>query len=233
MRKLRAAGVIAAIVVTRGLFLPGCGGDPGSDDPSAEGRFSTADTDAAPVADAGPPAVDACADAWPPCQYSDPEAGADLDASDTPDKGASCDYPATCSGATSMGSVCADQGSDSKTYSGTGSMWLAISAQECDHGVTQSTLKISATLDVPEGENFDLYMYMDTDNNTVTCTKLARKSTGVGSTTESTEIQWGDDGPFSFSNNSDDSRPIRLEVRHISGTCSDTTKWKLTVYGNR
>jgi hypothetical protein len=106
--------------------------------------------------------------------------------------------------------------------------------QECNHGsffglFDAPGMKINATLDVPQGSNFDLYMYMDVGANQLTCSTLVQKSTGVGSSTESVSMQWG--GGF-WTPGSDYTRPIRFEVRHVDGACGNTGKWKLTVYGN-
>jgi hypothetical protein len=218
---------LVAVAVARVLLLPACGT---SDDDDA--RF----TSPAPIEAGAGAGYDACADAFPPCAYYDPEAGAgtDLDASaeTAQDGGSSCDYPSTCGSSTAgLKAVCGDQGSDSSTATGSSSTWLGVNANECDSGVRAASMKISATLDVPQGENFDLYMYMGDSSSGYTCSKLVRKSTGVGSATETVSIGWGESG--FFANNSDDGRAIRFEVRHVSGSCSSTAKWKLTVYGNR
>ena len=47
---------------------------------------------------------------------------------------------------------------------------------------------------------------------------------------DSAHAQWGETG--TFSNGADDSRTVTVEVRWVSGTCSPTAKWSLTVRGN-
>jgi hypothetical protein len=220
--------VFVTAVVATGITAVACGDDSADDGP----RFGD---DASFVSEGGGSLGDgSCEDAFPPCATIDDSGiGSDLDApSETPkDAGPNCDYPNTCQTATDMGSIQADDGSATKTYEGTTSRWVGIRVTEDDNGPRAHTMKVMATLTVPPGTNYDLYMYMDTGSDTVTCSKLDKKSTGAGTATESVEEQWGESG--FFANGGDDSRPIRFEVRHIAGACSPTAKWKLVVAGNK
>ena len=228
---MRSRSLLSAVITSLVAFaianLTGgaCGDDSSDDAPrfGDDGSF-----------EGGTPIDGSCEDAFPPCAtIDDGGLGADLDAPSVvpTDAGPKCDYPNTCQTATDLGSIQADDGNDTKTSDGYTSRWLGIRATEGDHGPRAHTMKVLATLDMPNGSNYDLYLYMDTGNDTVTCSKLARKSTSVGDVTETVEIQWGESG--FFANGGDDSRPIRLEVRHISGVCDPATKWKLTVSGNK
>lgn len=247
MRRSRKLALIVGIMLTRGAFLPGCSSaDDGESNADGPGRFALS-PDAAPSGPVGDASDDGA------CTYSaaDPDTddgGADAgaaavvpcsaDMTGASDAGSevlnagsqqdTCDYPATCSNATSLGSECGDQGSATKTYSGYSSMWLGVRLSSCNGGFLglgfdKPAMKMSAKLTVPSGENFDLYVYGDTSSGSSSCTKIVRKSTGAGSATETVDLEWSSGKSANF----------RFEVRHVSGTCSSKAKWKLVVAGNQ
>lgn len=171
------------------------------------------------------------------CQPLPPDVGTDLDVPPEPEEvaGASCAYPNQCKDATGMGSIKGDEEAEVKTREGTTSQWLSIRANEACTGVCNfgraKTMRIRAQLTVPAGTNFDLYMYMNENSTTATCTRLARKSVKGGADREEVSIAWGETG--TWADNADNSTEIRFEVRHVSGECGSNKKWKLTVFGNR
>ena len=171
------------------------------------------------------------------CTPSTPDVGVDLDVPPEPEEvaGASCAYPNQCKDATGMGSIKGDEEAEVKTREGTTSQWLSIRANEACTGVCNfgraKTMRIRAQLTVPAGTNFDLYMYMNENSTTATCTRLARKSVKGGADREEVSIAWGETG--TWADNADNSTEIRFEVRHVSGECGSNKKWKLTVFGNR
>jgi hypothetical protein len=60
------------------------------------------------------------------------------------------------------------------------------------------------------------------------CTSVTKSSTSTG-TTDTVSVQWGEG---TIPNGDDDSRPITIEVRHVSGLCDASHKWSLKVTGN-
>jgi hypothetical protein len=222
--------VVIGGLIALGITGLACGDDTVEDGP----RFGDPDGSFEGV-DAGTPVDDAsCVDAFPPCAtIEDGGQGSDLDApAEAPkDAGPTCDYPNTCSGATELEDLQADDLAATTTYQGTTSRWVGIRATEEDTGPRAHTMKVLAELEVPAGTNYDLYMYMDTTADVVSCSKLVKKGTGAGNSTETLEIQWGESG--FWANGASDARPIRFEVRHVSGLCDPEAKWKLTISGNQ
>lgn len=221
------ACVFGVVVVT----AASCSSSESGDD--EQGRFGDVDGSTTVHPDAGGD-DDACADAFPPCAFvSDGGPGADLDASAEPpqDGGASCAYSGTCQQARDLGSIQGDGSAETKTATGYASQWLGIRVTELDSGVRASPMSFTASLEVPTGTNFDLYVYMDTGTDQVACATLVRKSTKGTGVTDAISMSWGESGYFA--NRADDSRPVRFEIRHVSGTCDPKATWKLTIAGNK
>lgn len=158
---------------------------------------------------------------------------ADAGTSGTPDgggnAGASCASPNACSGAVDLGQVRGDNGADVKTADGHTSQWFKIRVTEDDNAITGLDLWMTATLTSPPGTNFDLYLYVP-NSDTLECSAITHQSTSASST-DSATAKFGEDGLWS--NGSDDSRTITVEVRHVSGTCDPSKKWTLSLAGNK
>ena len=133
------------------------------------------------------------------------------------------------SSSTDLGSISGDEGGDVKTASGTSSQWFKITVNETDNSVIANDEKIRVALTSPTGTNFDIYLYRSGNTSSQECSAIATMSTSTGAT-DSVDMSWGESG--AFSNGSDDSAEVTIEVRHVSGTCSATAKWALTVTGN-
>lgn len=144
--------------------------------------------------------------------------------------GIPCNATNTCMGATSIGTVSGDDGSDQVTQSGATGQWLKLRVSEDDSSPLAQQMHVALTLSVPSGLNFDLYAYLDVDNDVVECGKVMDFSMKPAGTSETIDLVWGETG--TFANNSDDDRWVMLEVRYLSGDCDASKKWTLTAKGN-
>ena len=142
--------------------------------------------------------------------------------------GAACASPNVCTGATDLGSVSGDTGSGVKTAQGSGSQWFKIRVTEDDSNVFGLSLLAKAELTSPPGTNFDLFLYLPGGSSGQECSAVAQSSTNTGADTA--KLEWGETG--TLSNGSNDDRTMTVEVRWVSGTCSPSAKWSLTVRGN-
>lgn len=143
--------------------------------------------------------------------------------------GASCNATSTCMGATDLGSISGDQGSDSVSQQGSTSAWFTVRVTEDDNSVVGNELQMYATLQSPPGANFDLFVYVPGADSRE-CSTLSATSTSTGAF-DSANVSFGESG--ALSNGSSDSRTVTVEVRHVSGTCSPTAKWTLDLHGNQ
>jgi hypothetical protein len=142
---------------------------------------------------------------------------------------ATCNSGMTCAQAMSLGTVDGDQNSDSKTTTGYESAWFNVRVNEGDSSVFAAGMKLTVNLTSPPGENFDLYLYVNTSTDVTECTSVSASSTNTG-TTDQARLTWGESG--TFSNGVDDSRTVSIEVRPVSGNCSASDQYTLVVYGN-
>lgn len=141
----------------------------------------------------------------------------------------SCAAPNTCAGATHLGSVSGDTGSDVQSAQGHTSQWFTVRVTEDDSGPFGVQLWMTATLASPPGTNFDLYVYVPS-SDTRECSAVSYQSTSTAANDMAT-AKFGESGVFS--NGSNDDRTVTVEVRHVSGTCDPASKWTLNLYGNK
>ncbi|HEY8078560.1 MAG TPA: hypothetical protein VIF62_30730 [Labilithrix sp.] len=143
--------------------------------------------------------------------------------------GMSCNAPNTCPTSTNLGSISGDTGSDTQTAQGTTSQWFTVRVNENDSSVIANSLEMKATLVSPAGANFDLYVYVP-GSDTLECSAVSASSTSTSST-DTAGVEFGESG--TFSDGSDNSRTVTVEVRHVSGSCSAGAKWTLSLVGNQ
>jgi hypothetical protein len=143
--------------------------------------------------------------------------------------GVSCTAPNTCMGATNLGMVSGDEGADTQSATGTGSKWFTVRVTEDDSSTFGTKLQMKATLTSPPGSNYDLYVYVP-GSDTRECSTVSKSSTSSAST-DTAGVEFGEGG--TFSNGSSDDRTVTVEVRHVSGTCSASDQWTLTINGNQ
>lgn len=232
------AGSLAAVGLAA---LIGCavGSDPGAD----VSQLDSLPVEAGPAPDSSttvlppsnPRTGDDTTDAGAAGDDSGGGGGADAgtDAAGAVDSGGggttSCTSPNTCAGATDLGSISGDTGADVKMASGSGSVWFTVRVTEDDSSISPRTLHAKAELVSPPGTNFDVFVYVAGGSSGQECFSVNSSSTNA-SGLDSATSEWGETGLFS--NGSDDSRTVTVEVRWISGSCSAATPWTLTVKGN-
>ena len=160
-----------------------------------------------------------------------PDSGADAGGSDagvdSGGGGGTCASPNACAGATDLGSISGDTGSDSKSAQGSGSQWFKVRVTEDDSGFFGLSLLAKAQLTSPPGTNFDLFVYLADNGSALECSTVTKSSTTTGA--ESAPVEWGEGA---LANGNADDRNVTIEVRWVSGTCSPSAKWTLTVRGN-
>ena len=142
---------------------------------------------------------------------------------------ATCNSGITCAQAMNIGQVDADQNADTKTAMGYESAWFSVRAHEGDSSVFAAPMNVTINLTSPTGENFDLFVYVNTGSDVTECTTVSQSSTNT-SGTDQVHLSWGESG--TFSNGNDDSRTISIEARPVSGTCAASTMFTLVVYGD-
>jgi hypothetical protein len=150
---------------------------------------------------------------------------ADTGAADT-GSSASCAASNACSGATVVAQLSADTGADTRSAQGSTSEWLQVLATENDGSLGGHDLRIKATLDSPPGTTFDLFLYRGADAPALACGSAPTASSTLGSGTQTATDLWTDNYAHT------DSKIITIEVRHISGSCSPSAQWTLTLTGN-
>ena len=141
--------------------------------------------------------------------------------------GVACASLNVCTGATDLGSVSGDTGADVKTAQGSGSQWFKVRVTENDSSVFGLSLLAKAELTSPPGTNFDLFLYLPGGGSGQECSVVSKSSTSTGA--DSASLEWGEG---SISNGINDDRTLTVEVRWVSGTCSPSAKWSLTVRGD-
>jgi len=141
----------------------------------------------------------------------------------------SCNATNTCMGAQDLGMVSGDTGADSKSTTGFGSRWLTVRVTEDDSSAFGAKLWLKSQLTSPAGSNYDLYVYVP-GSDTRECAAVTQKST-TSATSDSASVSFGEGG--TFSNGSDDSRTVTVEVRWVSGPCNASSPWSLNLYGNQ
>ncbi len=142
---------------------------------------------------------------------------------------ATCSSAASCAAAIDLGQIDADQNSDSKTATGYQAAWYKIRLNEGSSSAFAKQMKVTFTLSSPTNENYDLFVYLNTDNDVIECT--TPNGTATGTAPQTRQISWGESG--TFSNNDDDSRTASIEVRPQGTNCSASSTWTLTVRGNQ
>jgi hypothetical protein len=144
--------------------------------------------------------------------------------------GIACTSPNTCPSATLLGKMSGDTSGPDLSSKGDTAEWLVADVTENDNSPLGVPMKLTATLTSPPGMNFDLYVYLGANVNSVECTTVKASSMqGVGQT-DSVNFEWGELG--ALANGVDDSRHVSVEVRYVSGTCQASEQWSLTLHGH-
>jgi hypothetical protein len=139
-----------------------------------------------------------------------------------------CTTSMTCPAAQLLGTISGDTGADEVSADGYQSAWYRVRVTEDDSDISGLTLIAGATLTLPASGGFDVYMYLNEDDDVIECIKLAGDASSSGNT-KSVVAEWGEGF---FSNGDDDSRSVTVEVRATGTTCSAGDSWHLDVWGN-
>ncbi|AKU99275.1 hypothetical protein AKJ09_05939 [Labilithrix luteola] len=132
----------------------------------------------------------------------------------------------TCETAREIGSLAGDQPGAILKTQGTCSEWLRFRATEENSGALGAAMKIAVSL-VPQGNDFDLYGYVDPNRDQLVCaTPTARSETLGSSTNEAIILTWGEG---TVANGADDSRNVGLLVYSPYGPCPASAGWSLTI----
>lgn len=175
--------------------------------------------------DAAPIEVDAaCGAGDPACD----DAGDGGEAGAPPDGGV-CGAKNTCATARDLGAVSGDNNADQVMASGSVGEWLSVRVRE-DSTVAGASLRARFSLVSPPGANFDLFVSYDALRDVVRCAPPPTlSSTQQAGISDAVSAVWGEGA---VPNGSDDSRTLRVEVRHVSGDCPPGAQWTLLVQGN-
>jgi hypothetical protein len=101
------------------------------------------------------------------------------------------------------------------------SAWAKIRVIEASNGIIP--LEVKATLISPKTKKFDLFAYVDPDQDVTSCQKPTATSASTLSSVDTVNLKWGD----SWSN--DDSRTVMFQVKSRDGSCDPTSTWSLVV----
>lgn len=134
-----------------------------------------------------------------------------------------CQSSDACTTAMTLGKVSGDTGNQTLTASGTRAAWFRVRVTE-DASPSDGSMQVLAKLTPPAGEDFDVFVYVNPDMDTLACPSAAGTVTTSGP---------GKQVPASWRDLfSDASRNVSIEVRPRSASCSPTAKWQLVIEGN-
>ena len=149
---------------------------------------------------------------------------------DAPVQSGSCSTTATCMAPTmTLTSVSGDTGAGTATASGYQSAWFQVRVTEDDSGPFGVSMTMTATLTSPAATNYDLYLYINTGSDVLSCTTPTGAATKNGAV-QSQKLTWGESG--TFSNGNDDGRTVVVEVRAPATGCAPAATWQLNVQGD-
>ena len=138
------------------------------------------------------------------------------------------DPPRTCRAARDLGALSGDTGTTSVSAHGQCSDWLRVRVTEDWNGPTAGPMKMTATLISPDKEDFDVFVYLNTEADVLECAAVQGKSELPSGRSDIVKSQWGEQYTF---NNASDARTVSVEVRKKSGTCANAA-WALLLQGN-
>lgn len=135
-----------------------------------------------------------------------------------------CGAVNSCKTALELDAISADTGSDVQTTQGRTSKWIKIPALD-KFTLFNDTESVTVDLTSPQGDNYDLYVYLP-DSSTADACGFSAKSSKKTSGTDSVTVTWPD------VSGSNDDRTLAIEVRYVSGACPSANNWTLKVSGN-
>jgi hypothetical protein len=113
-----------------------------------------------------------------------------------------------------------DTGADVINLTGSTSHWIKVTVGE--DSTSSRSLKMTATLTSPPGQNFDLYLHSNS------CSASNVQSTNATGVVDTGSVSMSD--TFGFP----DDQWVLIEIRAAAGTtCDPTAKWTLKLEGNK
>lgn len=135
----------------------------------------------------------------------------------------------TCREPKNLGAIAGDADGAAISAQGSCSEWLRVQVTESSTGVFASAMKLKATLISPPEADFDLHVYFNRDQNTLECTTEQDKSELPVARQDVVSVSWGEEYT---ANNSDDQRPVSIEVRAKDPAKCGKGNWVLLLEGN-
>lgn len=216
---------LGGVLLTVGLALGALACSAADTDGAAPARFGDSAGDPGTELNEGPTADGDCADSPEGCADSAPE--------ETPDAGPelyACDAPQPCASAEDLGSLSGDTDGVIITRTGTTSKWFRIRVTEDRNGDPRAyKLKLRAELVSPSSSNFDLFVYVNEDEDLDECSEVSASSEQPAGATDEAKLEWGEN---TVANRKSDARTVAIEVRAKNQTCSSTEEWSLVIQGN-
>jgi hypothetical protein len=139
-----------------------------------------------------------------------------------------CPNLATCAGATGIGLVSGDEGSQTIGTSGSEPTWIRFQVTETDDSLVGAAMSFTVTLTSPAGANFDLYVYRSMEGGSTGCNGFMQQSSNAGPL-DAVSMTWGEG--FA-ANGIDDGVWVAVEIRAKDDMCAPPQEWTLTVEGN-
>lgn len=139
-----------------------------------------------------------------------------------------CPTMQTCQTPMTLGQISGDSNSPMLTAMGYQAAWFRVRVSEDVGGLDGYALHALAKLTSPAAADFDVFIYVNTSNDTVECTTKVGTTTTSGAVNE-VKASWGEG---TFSNGEPDDRWMSIEVRPVSGMCAPSQTWQLVVQGN-
>lgn len=138
-----------------------------------------------------------------------------------------CPNVDTCNGASGLGLVSGDTGSQTLGTSGSEPTWVEFQVTENDDSLVGSQLSFTVTLLSPAGNDFDLYVYRSAAGGASGCNGMMQQSMSTGSE-DAVSMTWGEGV---VPNGLDDGVWVAVEIREKNDVCA-AQEWVLEVEGN-
>lgn len=139
-----------------------------------------------------------------------------------------CAVAPTCQGATVIGEVSGDEGSDALQVDGSEPTWVAFQVTEDNDSVSGEALEFTATLTSPPGYDFDLYVYRGPESGNTGCNGQLSMSTSVGPS-DVVHMSWGEGA---IADGGDERAWVAAQVVSKNDVCDQNALWTLTVEGD-
>jgi hypothetical protein len=145
-----------------------------------------------------------------------------------PGDAATCHSSNACTTAITLGTVSGDTGNETLTRQGSNAAWFRVRVTENDNTISGVPMHVLVRLNPPAGEDFDVFVYVNPDTDTLECASSSGVATTIGAMKQ-VRASWGEDV---VPDGIDDSRDVSIEIRPRSATCAPGAQWQLVIQGN-